>query len=295
MELTLENVTPYLRSTSCFTFTKSNKYIFKALCARDQRIFYIVKGCGKIGISGTEYPFDRGTVIYIPSGTVYKWRPCGDVKHIPLNFDFTMDFRAAYKSSVPLGIGCTVTPFEADVGFPKTPCLNSPMVLQNRQSLEESFWEITHAFNTRSPSREALASSLLKTVIVKMVISAENTEESGSGSTFLVTELIRFIQTKYEEDLSYEALGEEFNFHPVHLNRIFREETGMTLHGFLVDCRISAAKNLLLCSNMSVSEVAFAVGFTDVPHFVKSFRAHVGKTPADFRRSGSSAPEGTET
>jgi AraC-like DNA-binding protein len=43
---------------------------------------------------------------------------------------------------------------------------------------------------------------------------------------------------------------------------------------------------LLRSQNLSVSETASAVGFTDVPHFIKTFKSHVGQTPTEFRNQG---------
>lgn len=72
-----------------------------------------------------------------------------------------------------------------------------------------------------------------------------------------------------------------------HLIRLFRRETGMTPHAYLMEVRLCHARSLLAGSN-PISEIAFDAGFTDQSHLTRRFRARYGLTPAEYRRQISS-------
>jgi AraC family transcriptional regulator len=70
-----------------------------------------------------------------------------------------------------------------------------------------------------------------------------------------------------------------------HISRMFRLETGMPPHRYLVNLRIEKALRLLEKSNMSIVDIAFTCGFAHQEHMTQLFRRHNGTTPAAYRRS----------
>lgn len=68
-----------------------------------------------------------------------------------------------------------------------------------------------------------------------------------------------------------------------HLSRVFRRETGSSLHNFRVLLALQQAK-ILLRRQAPVVEAALAAGFYDQPHLNREFVRTYGMTPATFRR-----------
>jgi len=54
---------------------------------------------------------------------------------------------------------------------------------------------------------------------------------------------------------------------------------------YYLELRLARARQLLLQTNMSIVDVAFACGFVSAPHFSKCYRDHFGIPPRDERRS----------
>ena len=77
------------------------------------------------------------------------------------------------------------------------------------------------------------------------------------------------------------------------LIRRFKEVLGMTPRTYLKTLRITNAKRLLAESSLTVPQIATQVGYEDVDFFKKSFKGHVGHSPAAFRSA--SRPEGPKT
>ena len=57
----------------------------------------------------------------------------------------------------------------------------------------------------------------------------------------------------------------------------------MTLRGYLVRVRLEKARALLTAKQDSITEIAMAVGFGDLPRFDKMFKRYTGFTPSAFR------------
>lgn len=71
-----------------------------------------------------------------------------------------------------------------------------------------------------------------------------------------------------------------------YLNRVFKKETGMTLSEYISRKRVDLAKELLLGSDMTVSEIAMEVGFQSFSYFTKVFKKRTGKEPLKYRKDG---------
>ncbi len=71
-----------------------------------------------------------------------------------------------------------------------------------------------------------------------------------------------------------------------YLNRVFKKETGVTLSEYISRKRVDRAKELLLESDMTVSEIALEVGFQSFSYFTKVFKKRTGKEPLKYRKDG---------
>jgi transcriptional regulator GlxA family with amidase domain len=68
-----------------------------------------------------------------------------------------------------------------------------------------------------------------------------------------------------------------------HFARGFKQSTGITPHQYLIQQRVQRAREMLTHTNLSLSEVAYAVGFSDQSHLAHHFRQAFGITPGRFR------------
>ena len=84
--------------------------------------------------------------------------------------------------------------------------------------------------------------------------------------------ILTYIANHYKEDLTNSALGEIFSFHPNYINRIVNEQTGLSLHRYVLKLRIDEAVRLLKTTTLSAREIAAEVGFCDYNHFLRYFK-----------------------
>lgn len=70
-----------------------------------------------------------------------------------------------------------------------------------------------------------------------------------------------------------------------HFARAFKQSAGVTPHHYLTEKRVERAKEMLAHTDLALSEIAYAVGFSDQSHLARHFRQMLGITPGQFRWS----------
>ncbi|MCA9731209.1 MAG: helix-turn-helix transcriptional regulator [Deferribacteres bacterium] len=81
--------------------------------------------------------------------------------------------------------------------------------------------------------------------------------------------------------VNYMAL--QLNLSPKYLSDLLKQETGKTALELIHLHVISAAKNMLVAGERSISEIAFALGFENPPYFSRLFKKEVGVSPKEFQ------------
>ncbi len=101
----------------------------------------------------------------------------------------------------------------------------------------------------------------------------------------LVRQVETFMNRNLHRRLSREELACAANVSPAHLGRLFQAVLGKSPGCRLTELRLAYAKDLLLNSTLSVSQVAMETGYQSFSHFTKIFKQSLGATPSDYRRS----------
>lgn len=96
-----------------------------------------------------------------------------------------------------------------------------------------------------------------------------------------ITQVRDFLETHYMENPSLEQLAQLAGLSPYHLVRVFKQQTGLPPHTYLVQVRVEQAKRVLQTGS-SIAEVAAATGFADQSHLTRRFKRIVGVTPGQF-------------
>lgn len=95
----------------------------------------------------------------------------------------------------------------------------------------------------------------------------------------------RYIESGFAEDITTTDIARECNISVSYLHKIFKMGLDTTPIEYLKEIRISAAKDLLTNSNLSISEIAFRCGFNSQSYFSDSFKRAVGISPNSFRKN----------
>jgi AraC family transcriptional regulator len=96
---------------------------------------------------------------------------------------------------------------------------------------------------------------------------------------------LEHIERTASEELSLSEVARVVGLSPYHFLRLFKRETGVTPHRFLMQARVRKAIALLRETSRPVTEIAFTVGFGDLSNFINFFRREVGCPPSQFRKA----------
>ena len=94
-----------------------------------------------------------------------------------------------------------------------------------------------------------------------------------------------YITAHLEDNVSIQALAGIVGLSMYHFARAFKQSEGMTPHRYLLQCRVKRVQELLAGTDMPLSEIALAAGFSDQSHCARRFREFVGVTPSRYRWS----------
>ena len=89
-------------------------------------------------------------------------------------------------------------------------------------------------------------------------------------------------------------LSQEFGMSERHLNRIFKQETGISICRYRINCKIEVAQNLLRTSDNSIQEIAHAMRFKSLSQFSTFFSKYCGCSPQEYRLRNHREAEETE-
>jgi len=101
----------------------------------------------------------------------------------------------------------------------------------------------------------------------------------------VVREVIAAMEENLEEPVSVPDLARTAGVSQRKLERLFRKYVGSSVISFYHVLRLQYARALLTNTNLSVREVSVASGFASMSYFTKSFSAHFGKRPREYREA----------
>lgn len=95
---------------------------------------------------------------------------------------------------------------------------------------------------------------------------------------------MKYLQEHYNETVRLEDVAARVGFNSAYFSTLFKKETGKTLSEYLIELRISRARNLLTDTDEPVSDISEQAGYTDLKYFSKIFKRKTGLTPSEYRK-----------
>lgn len=96
---------------------------------------------------------------------------------------------------------------------------------------------------------------------------------------------LRYIAEHFKEGITVDDVCGNIGFSKHYFCRVFKENTGMTIHRYINESRINRAKELLSYSKLSVATIATEMGFKNTLTFIRNFKAYTNMTPSEYRQN----------
>ncbi|WP_139228155.1 helix-turn-helix domain-containing protein [Planctomicrobium piriforme] len=142
----------------------------------------------------------------------------------------------------------------------------------------------------RSPGGELMAEGTFISLLGRLFVMGEGKSKSRTlherkGSA-IVSKTREYLKENLAEKVTLGDLAVAAGVSRSYLTRVFKKETGQTVHSALLELRVNRAKELMnyFGRNLTLAEVADGCGFANHSHLTLAFVQVVGTTPQNYRR-----------
>ena len=220
-------------------------------------LIYTAEGSGSLRYKGKEYYIGPNTFCFLDCRFPHEY----STSIAPWNFKFIHFYGNLSQSYYDY-----ITSLHSSPVFP---CLNAETALLIDKIIQ----------NVRLSGEEALCSEYIYRILTEIISSFNQLDISFSFKT-----VMNYIEENYMQCINVNDIAHKFNLSRSYFTTKFKEATGISPYTYLMQCRIYAAKALLLNSDYTISYVSECCGFNSCNSFIRAFRNAVGVTPMHYRR-----------
>ncbi len=104
------------------------------------------------------------------------------------------------------------------------------------------------------------------------------------GNEGLIIEIRKYIDNNYNKPLNLGKLSKEFKINNNKLTFLFYQKYSLTINNYILKLRIDHAKDLLIKTDYSITEIALKTGFNSNSYFNKQFKKIMKITANEYRK-----------
>lgn len=230
-------------------------------------------GCYHISENDTEYALTAGKFLLLfPGHEHYGTRPCEPgLSHYWCHFHLPAESRHRILESAGLDGSRSVI----------LPTFGNAASFERARML---FHQLLDTARRDIPCRDSLCNMTLMLLLSELAGPLEQGDNTAHAVT-TAAKVADWIRLYIGEIRSAKDVAEHFGYNCEYLTTALRRASGKTLTEHIRDARMEEAKNLLLCSDLSVKEIAYRCGFSDEKYFLKVFRTAADMTPSQYRNA----------
>ncbi len=196
--------------------------------------------------NGKEYVSDKNHAIFLPKGQTYSLR--GDKTGAFSLINFSADNFSCHEFNI--------------------------IPINDTEALCRDFEQIKSLFFLERNRAKVI--SLFYDIIHKLSVSQ-------SAVPGIMQKILRYVEKNYNKPhLTNEFIAKEFQISEVYLRKLFINYCNTSPRQYIIDIRLSRAKQFLETGHVKIGSVATECGFTNQYHFCRLFKKKVGITPTEY-------------
>ncbi|REE80961.1 AraC-like DNA-binding protein [Paenibacillus taihuensis] len=110
--------------------------------------------------------------------------------------------------------------------------------------------------------------------------ASKRAKENAADKLFFAR---RYIDENFNRPINIRTLSEISGYSQDHFRHLFKEVTGMSPGNYLLRRRLEQSRNLLLSTELAVSDIGADCGFSTTSQFIQLFKQQLGATPLQYR------------
>ncbi len=253
----------YLKVNSCGSQSNGGRAFATLRSAGrvDYHILYIVKGICRADYQGKTQTLTEGDfIVYLPhQRQCYSFSAGTETKTWWLHFSG----KDAEEVLFSLGLNGGIFRGEPDI-------------------LIQQGFERLAGMGGASPSEEAIANGML--LMLLGFLAGQSGFGGPAPSVEAVAPAMRLMREELARQITVRECAALCRMSESRFQHVFREATGTSPHRFLLNLRMETARELLLHTNLRISDIAAMSGFEDPLYFTRAFRKETGCAPRQWRK-----------
>jgi AraC-like DNA-binding protein len=159
------------------------------------------------------------------------------------------------------------------------------MAGQSLDAMRRNFLDINEELALGGPYSTSRCYAYLTLIITSLLTKAERASPSKINKPIMgyLKVALDYISANYQTQISLADVAKACNVSPCYLSTFFAQHVGCNFSKYLVDFRLRKVQTLLVETDMSIIDIAFASGFGSVSNFLRAYHQHFHMTPSKFR------------
>lgn len=242
-------------------------------------VLFITRGSGSHSIDLKTYEVKAGSIFFLSPGQIHSLSLSNNIKGYI--FLFTSEFYLLNKADKNK---LFELPFFYSISNE-----NPPLYLKEKEDiafLKNLFGQASMENSRNMEDSPELIRSMLDIILIicKRLYPENSKDIKLNKGKLLVKRYKQTIEEKYQSNLSIKEYASLLSVTPSHLNETVKNLTGLTATDLLNDKIVLEIKRMLLHSELTISEIAYSLNFSDQSYFSKYFKAQTGFSPGEFRK-----------
>jgi AraC-like DNA-binding protein len=130
--------------------------------------------------------------------------------------------------------------------------------------------------------KNALAFQLLSQILVFSELKSDNIHSVIRVEK--MAKVLDYIEDHIDKNITRNELASLISLSPTRFHYVFKEAIGMSPLHYVQNQKMQKAQNLLISTDLSIQEIAFKVGISDIFYFSRQFKKFTKYAPSQYRR-----------
>lgn len=165
---------------------------------------------------------------------------------------------------------------------------NTHSVIINSESafdFKKILLQLIDLASNENATSELLSSNLLNTLITQLLTLEKTDIKKNKSLNFeKINQIKLYIDQNFQHILSLNKISKEFYISKYYMSREFKKNYGITINNYIINKRITLAKELLRFTDKPINEIAQLCGISGSSYFNKSFKKNESMSPSEYRK-----------
>lgn len=240
-------------------------------------MFYLINGDCTFFIGHNIYQLNQGDLVVVPQGEIHK----STYPQVGASERFVVCFKSSCLEWLSQLLDSETLSLFLSPGVISVP--------KRRRDYMES---LMYRLLTEDEGQDALSPAFVRAQLLEFMLFMvrcrlfeQNTAKEIDVDNQLIQQVATYLYQNYQNRLDLQETADRFHVSRSYLSKKFKAVTGFGFKEYILNLRIKNACLLLLKTQKSITEIAFACGFNDSNYFGDAFRRIKGISPNKYRKN----------